>query len=506
MLVDHEKKDPKEEASIERIYEKAINVGIGGNSVFPHQAKQQMAAMIEEAARANEKMATFVKWENRPEQLGGFLAEEFHATTFNMDNILKKGSARAETGLDNNVIGNNDKISDIVVIKDGETVVRVQSKYMNTPQATAAQHSQLDKATSKPKYGQADVALAPSDQTEAVREQARNSAERHAAKAQDLTQQGGEQRHIDAHNAKAEAHQHTADKASSTIEYDGASSTELTKAEADQMGEGDLGKIQKIQSEYKTASTLQQMRRAAVAASAMSAVVSGAFNTVRYLSMAREGKISRQDAVVKIVAETAASAVDSAIKASLVSGGHSTLARLAGHSAIAPLASQGLGMMMRGNLVTVAALCAVDAVKDMVRLAMGDIDTETFQERQGKGVLNTSAGIMGASLGGAAMAALCAEGAVVLPMAGALSGGLIAGIAMNFAIENGIEAPYREIAENVELTKEAARILEGVSREFIDGQIAFEAFLKMDSALDQAYQAVNAAATADAMRRSIDRI
>ena len=92
-----------------------------------------------------------------------------------------------------------------------------------------------------------------------------------------------------------------------------SSSTGLSKADADTMGSGNLSKLNEIESRYQTKSTLKQMGNAAVGAAAMSAVVSGSMNTVRYIQLAREGRLTAKEATVKIVGETVAAAADSTV-------------------------------------------------------------------------------------------------------------------------------------------------------------------------------------------------
>ncbi len=496
----------KDAESIEEKYERAMKDAISVNPAFSYQAKAQMAAMVEEIARSNENFATFLKWENSPERLGGFLAEEFHSTTFNMDSILKDRSFRAETGMDNNVIDNNNTQVDIAVADVGNILKTAQSKFMGDAGTTAKSHSTLNKDTLAPKYGNADIALSPSDQTAAVRKSALDNAARHERQAEQLAQSGGSPEVIRAHKAQAEAYRQTAGKVSDTVKHEDVTSTPLSKSEANALGKGDLKKLDEVRSDYQTRSTLQQMGKAAAGAAAMTAVVAGTVNSLRYLDLARQGKISSSEAVVKIVAETTAAAADSAVKASLITGANSTIIRVTSQTTT-QLAKQGLKTMMRANAVSVGVVCAVNAVKDLVLLARGEITEEMFYERQGKGFLNTGAGTMGASLGAAIMPAI--GGAVVLPaLVGGLVGGVVASVAMDFAIEAGVEAPYQDLVSNATLLNESARLLTEVSQQIFDAQVNFERFLLADAALDEAFrkQTAAGAASADRMRLAIDKI
>ena len=137
--------------------------------------------------------------------------------------------------------------------------------------------------------------------------------------------------------------------------------------------------------------------------------------------------------------------------------------------------------MLKTNAVTVGVNCAIDAVKDLVRLGAGKISAQEFFDRQGRGVLDTTAGVVGGGLGTAAGAGMAtalgaSAGSVALTAAsivGGLAGGMIAGLAMNLAIENGIEKPYRDLVRNTESLRDAAIELDRVSRNAVKYQVLF---------------------------------
>lgn len=519
----------KQQRTIEEQYEEAFRTAAAVNPVFSHSAKQQMMQMIEEIARSDENMKTFMTWETDPSRKGGFLAEEWHTHTINLDSILKGKTVRAETGMDNGVLGNNDVTADIAVVDNGEVVKTAQAKYYKDGAATSRAHSVLDK-NGNVKYQEADVALSPSDQVSGIKEHAAAASERHTKLAGESSDP-----QIEAlHRNKADAYAQTGEKASGILEHDGVKSSPLSKAEADKLGENDLSKVNETRSDVQDRSTLQQMQNAAAGAFAMSAIVSGALNTVRYLGLARDGKISPQEATIKIVTETFCSATDSAVKASANSGINSLMVRAGEKVSLGTLAQQGVSSMLRSNAVAIGVVCTVNAVKDLVLLSMGKMSQKEFEERQGKGILNTSAGVMGASLGGlagagvvslvskttAAAAAATSTSTVVatasafftvpvmVPFLSAMAGGVIATTAMNIAIENHIEKPYRDLVRNSRNMTESVKILEQVSSSIFQGQVYFRRFLEMDLELDSAFQQQmhKGRQTMTDMRAAIDRI
>ena len=97
---------------------------------------------------------------------------------------------------------------------------------------------------------------------------------------------------------------------------------------------------------------------------------------------------------------------------------------------------------------------------------------------------------------------------MLAPVVGALAGALVASAAMNFAIEVGIEAPYRELVGNNMALRDSAWLLEAVSQEIFRGQVHFAAFLALDADLDTATRSVLAdeAAQAAVLAAAIDRI
>ncbi|MDL2216202.1 hypothetical protein LJB81_00545 [Desulfovibrio sp. OttesenSCG-928-M14] len=482
--------------SIEGKYEKAFEQAASLHPIFPNAAREQMAQMVEVIAKGNENIYAELATGRDMYQKGGFIAEEFHAETFNLDAVLKGDNARAYTDRydewsqhqwEGKPLAKNDT-PDIIVSRDGKVTTTGQSKYNYSPEETARQMSQTKDGA--PKYEKVDHLIGPEDQVNPAGEVA--SIKDHAeAKAGALKNTGGD-------SAEIQAYEQTAAKSTDTLKDGKSSSTSLSKADADAMGSGDISKLKDIENRYQTKSTLKQMGNAAVGAAAMSAVVSGSMNTVRYIQLAREGRLTAEEATIKIVGETVAAAADSAVKASANAGVQSLMVRYGSEKAVVEvLAKQGLKSMMKSNAVTVGVVCAVDAVKDLVRLGMGDMTKEEFFERQGKGLMATSAGVVGGSLGVAgatALAGALGAGTGTLAMTaasviGGLSGGMIAGLAMTMAIENGIEKPYRDLVRNTTYMHEAALELERVSKTVLMGQVLFTKYLEADADLEQQLEA-----------------
>jgi hypothetical protein len=474
---------------IEERYENAFKNVAAVNPVFPYAAKQQMGKMVEAIAISNKNINSILTTDQNTAIKGGFIAEEFHAETFNLDAILGDNNSIAMTDRydkwsnhewDNHLLKKNDN-TDIIISKDGKVIQTSQSKYYKNAHDTAGAMSEV--VDGDVKYGKNDNYVGPSDQIDDIKNQSLNNIEKNYDRNGDPV--------------RREAYRQTHDKVTDRITDGKSSSTPLSKADADKMGGGDTEHLKKIENQYQTKSTIQKMGQAAVGAAAMSAVVSGSINTVRYIQLAREGKISVQDATIKIVAETVSSAADSAVKASANAGVQSLMVRHGSEKVLVQtLSKQGMKAMLRTNVATVGVVCAIDAVKDLVKLGVGTITKEEFYERQGKGMLNTTAGTAGAVFGGVA-AETAAVGlgftsagsvSILVPMLGGLSGGLIAGMAMQLAIENGVEKPYQDLVKNTTTLHEAALALEQASQTVFMGQVIFTKYLEADMHMEAQLQ------------------
>jgi len=493
-----------QEDHIERKYEKAFSQIGGIQTIFPSDAKIEMAKMAEQIAKSDKNISKIIQTNQKIGDKAGLVAEEWHAETFNLDAIYKEKPQRAITDRykEWNKMGfkPNHGSSDIKVIDEARVVHSSQSKYYKTSKETADQMALLDKNTKKYKYAKEDSLIGPSDQvnpndgSKSIKQYAHEKALKEEAK--------GTRPEV------AEAHRTVEQRATDRLEYGGVSSKSLTKKGAEKIAENkETGKqLRKdVHNEYQTESTLKHMGKAATGAAAMSAITSGVYNTFTYLEMAKEGKITEDEAIVKIIGETVSSSADSAIKAAANTGVQSMLVRYSSKEAVKQVAKQGLKNMVKTNAISIAVVCGIDMVKDLVRLATGKITKDQFEERNGKNILNTSAGTVGSAIGGAV-------GSPFFPpigtYIGGMAGGLIAGMAMTFAIENGIEKPYRELVENTVALRESMQVLQEVSYNIFNGQVVFTAFLEKERALNIEFenQMERVAPAGEKMSREIDRL
>jgi hypothetical protein len=300
-------------------------------------------------------------------------------------------------------------------------------------------------------------------------------------------------------------------KTTGTVASGDVQSTPLSKSQAETLAQQSDPEFKvKVESRYKTTSTRHRMQDAAAGAAAMSAVISGVVNTFAYGRLVREGKLDASEAAIKIAAETVAAAADSALKAATVTGAHSLMARYGSQELARKLTGQGIGALTRSNAVTVAAVCAIDLIKNVVLFSAGKITLQQLEERSGKGLLNTACASFGGTLGALAGGGLVAGGfaAAAVPAITGLIGGLICSMAMEFAIENNIEEPYRKLVSNGTALRDSACLLEEVSQKVFKGQVAFQKYLVEDMEMDKRFDELMSEGVdlTDAMQRSIDRV
>ena len=440
-------------------------------TIWPKEAADQMGRIIDQCDLTNALMSAdkHISGNGSLASSAGFAAEAVTAETYNLDAELKGVNARAYTdAYRDSPLPKHDPVRDIVVMKDGHQVQSAQLKFYKTPEATA--NACRDIKSGVGHYNDVDSMVVPSDQVEGVKAAARKT----------------ELKNLQTRPQVADAARQVQEKASDRLSYGGAESSKLTKKDAEQIarevksGE-ENGLHQKIQNGYKTASTLQQSAKSAVGAAAVTTVIAGTVNTLSCLEKVKRGEMDIADAMKYILKNTAIAATDSAVKAAGATAAVSLTARA--------LPSLFKGSMLSANLVTGAvggaAICAIDVVECLVKVAAGKMTWDELETRTGKNLIQVGAGVIGSAIGGA-VGSVCGP---IGTMAGALIGGLITSLAATVAIENQIEAPFFETRENTrELVKtemvlniainylnEASRKMEVVNQWLLASEAEFDA-------------------------------
>lgn len=425
--------------------------------IWPQSAANQMGKLVEQCRLTDTIMATDARISGGAPLAtrAGFVAEELHAETFNLDAILKDKDVRAFTDrYSNSPLGTNDPVNDLAIVKDGQQVQGAQLKYYKTGQKTANAFREYG-SDGKPHYQETDSMVCPSDQLSDVKD----AAHKTEIKNQETRPQ------------VSEAAKEVQKKVTDRLKEDGVESRPVTKKEAETIAKGgDEGKgaHRKIQNKYKNASTIQQTAKAAAGAAALTTVIAGTINTISCLCKVNKGEMAPAEAVKYILKNTAIAASDSALKAAGATAAVSLTAR--------SLPELFAGSALRANFATGAvggaAVCAIDLVECLVMVAAGRMSWKELETRTGKNLFQTGSGVVGATIGGT----LGSVAGPIGTMAGAMIGGMITSVATTVAIENHIEKPFRETMANMQSLKDIETIMSNAIAYLNSGSEAMDAF------------------------------
>jgi len=126
------------------------------------------------------------------------------------------------------------------------------------------------------------------------------------------------------------------------------------------------------------------------------------------------------------------------------------------------------GTALQTNIATGAvggaAVCAIDLVECLVKVAAGKMTWQQLEERTGKNVFQTGAGVVGASIGGT----LGSVAGPIGTMAGAMIGGMITSVAATVAIENHIEKPFRDTIATTQHLVDSGRVMDCAINYLVD--------------------------------------
>lgn len=400
---------------------KVINQSISACPIWPTQAAEKIGQMIGEINQANTIMGKISATAQNSAIKGGFAAETFHAESFNLDAILKDKDVRAFTDeFAKTPLTRNHQTHDIVVMKDGEQVLGAQLKYFKDADAT--QKAFRSSKDGIHHYESSDLFVGPSDQIEGIK----TSAQKAALKNQQTRPE------------VSRAAEKVRDNTAGQLDVEGAQSTLLSKSESEHLGAGTkTGKDlhESLQNGYQNKATIQQSIRAAGSAAVITAVTAGCINSFLYIKQVRNGEITSQQAVLRILQDTVIAAGDSALKA----GAATASVAMAVRTFPGLFSGTAFQSSLATGAVAGAAICAVDAVQCIVLFAAGKMTLEELEARTGKNIFQTGAAVVGASVG----ASIGALGGPAGALVGSLMGGMITSLAMTIALDNHVEKNFR---------------------------------------------------------------
>lgn len=387
----------------------------------------------------------------------GFIAEDWHAGTFNADVAAKGGKDIFAT-----VDKTNHPVNDININNNGQTT-GFQSKYYKTAADTA-------KELSNSKYDNTGK-VAPSDQVESGG--INDYAHRQALRNQEIRP------------GVSDSYAHTAENARATIEEAGFSSKGLTDEQAlnivkdmkkDSFNPKDYGLVTEnfIKVEY----IMQQALKAGLTAAAISAVVKLAPEICKIImELIGTGAID-QASFIEFGLNTVTAPVEGFINGSVAAGVTATFASgLWGETlkAVTPA------------LVATATVILMHAIQNSFFVATGKMTKAEFADACTRDIFLATCGLAGGSIGQALLPAL----PVIGFMLGSFVGGIIGNFAytagksvcLSFCVESGftffgiVDQDY-ELPDEVfkELGIEIFEIDEFVVPEFEFEEFAFEPF------------------------------
>ncbi|MFA7691922.1 MAG: hypothetical protein WCX86_03380 [Candidatus Hydrogenedentales bacterium] len=427
------------------------------NQYFPEATRKDMGKMVEQLVRNNKNILSILRFGQILPGTLGFAAEKQYAESFDLDAIMKKKVCHALTITDTSpklepefgarpgdVLDPRDQISQLNIENNIDTHAEKIYEKNETKQDYLSQAAEEVKDTITDCFSPDDIASEPPPHKELVGKM-RNKA-------------------------------------------------------------SDTQKGKSLQAKTLKVSTTRQMIHAAGTAAAVGAVMGGVVSTVKCCDLVRRGAISYEEAILQITKTTAVTAADSALKAATATGAVSLAIKIAPQL----MAETSMRSLLARSGVAGAAICGADLVVCLVSLSAGKITPAEVEDRFGKNLFQTAAGVWGSALGiqMVGSASLSVGGVALAPLLGAMTGGLIASMAVTIAVERGIEKPFRELIENTQALVAAQKIMQETAKAFAQGQAVFEAFLieehRLNIASEQAKDFMDTAGVN--MSRAIDRL
>ncbi|MEQ9498728.1 MAG: hypothetical protein RIT81_17755 [Deltaproteobacteria bacterium] len=329
--------------------------------------------------------------------LGGRIAEEVHAATFNANAHLS--GAPTLTARTTASVGRPSAAADIELLRAGRIVDGAQLKYSRFPGQNA---QRLSRADYRPMQK-----VAPSDQLAKTADVARRLEQRNALRRP----------------ARAAELRDTAERVTDRITHDGVTSEPLTFDEAQGLARASrkgAAKLPRPAERSVGAEIAATTSKAAVAGLVAGGAVTAATSAFTNVRACMRGEKTGADAAKSVCVDTSVGALDGASKAALGAALKSGGAALAKSAAPTALKQVG-GALGRSNAAFAIGACVVDATVGGVRLARGEIDGTEYGKRVGEST-SAAAGGWGGAAGGAAL------GTMIFPGAGTAVGAVIGGI------------------------------------------------------------------------------
>ena len=228
-------------------------------------------------------------------------------------------------------------------------------------------------------------------------------------------------------------------------------------------------------------------------AAAVSAIISGAANSMQYFDLVRKGDMTPREALGKIIGETVASAADSALKAAGSAGLQIIGERYGSEdNALKALAGQGVEILME-KLPSSGGAALTDGIARALTFAQGETP-EAPIPWQIEQALPNGADILSLARKFMGIAEKIFKGKFPPVIKGfplnpaALVAAAAIAAATNIAVKNCIERPYQDILRNTETLGEAAAELARVAGRMRGAQALFAKCLESDARMETELQ------------------
>lgn len=315
----------------------------------------------------------------------GFVAEEVHIGSFNVDSTIKRSSLKA-------VAEKNGNHGDYRIVKNGKTMAKGEFKHYTTAEKTE---------NAMKGYGDRDL-VGPKDQIADVKKVAKK-------------------RYLKNKNTRPEVakeHKVVSKKATDTIKKDGVSSKPKTLKETKKITKKAMGgKVDRKELLPDFESSMKSsLKSGAIEGAKTGAVFGGCTSALSNAVDVANGKKNVKQAVKDFAIDTTLSVADSAVKNAVGSAAKTASLHLA-----EKVSSSAAKTLFKSSAPVIVAVSTVEVVKDVVRYANGDIDGEEVVKNAAKTTATAAGGWGGAEAG--AMAGAAVGGPV-----GAVVGGIVGGI------------------------------------------------------------------------------
>lgn len=405
------------------------------------------------------KKTTDVKFNSKDTFIKGFVAEDWHSGTFNVDIAVKGGKDTCAE-----VIKTNHQVNDIIIKHQGKEF-GVQVKFYKNAEATA-------KAISDPKYDSVGKVV-PLDQVDSGGFKGKGYAHKQALRNQE--------NRPDVSNSYA----HTAENAKATLEKAGFTSKGLTDEQALKIVEDikkgcfDPKKYGLVPENFiKPVHIMQQALKAGLTAAALSAILKLAPEIGKIImELIRTGAID-QASFIEFGLNAVTAPVEGFINGTVAAG------------ITATFASGLLDVTLKAvtpALIATATVILMHAIQNSFNVANGKMTKAEFADACARDIFTATFGITGAFLGQALLPVLPVIGFMLGSFVGSIIGSFAytasKSVCLSFCVETGftffgiVDQDY-ELPDEVikELGVEIFEIDEFVVQEFEFEEFAFDQF------------------------------